>query len=350
MVAAANSYVITIDNVSHLPDWLSDDLAVLSTGGGLSKRELYSDADESVLKAQRPIVLTGISHAITRPDLLDRAIVLTLPMISDEKRQPEALFWGAFTQAHPRILGALLDAVVVALKMHTTIKLAALPRMADFAIWGVAAESACPWEEGTFLSEYLGNRQGAVESTLDGDPVADVIRAIAPWTGTATELLAVFTEKVSPVITARKDWFSKPRQVSDALRRLAPNLRRIGIDVMLGRRSGRNRNRLIEIKRIESSALSASSAEPDAQADQADDVLRLSAASSAGSSASPAQNVNICGLADDADAGDAAIPLSSGALPTDEVGIPGSRLYAEASPGNRHSGTETSTEDNRERY
>src|SRR5262249_27980079 len=33
MIAAANSYVVTVDNVSYLPDWLSDDLAVLATGG-----------------------------------------------------------------------------------------------------------------------------------------------------------------------------------------------------------------------------------------------------------------------------------------------------------------------------
>src|SRR5207247_34130 len=115
MIAASNGYVVTIDNVSYLPDWLSDDLAVLSTGGGLSKRELYSDADECILAAQRPVILNGINHSITRADLLDRAIVLTLPVIPDHKRRAEAGFWRAFEQAHPKILGALLDAVVAAL-------------------------------------------------------------------------------------------------------------------------------------------------------------------------------------------------------------------------------------------
>jgi hypothetical protein len=65
MIAAANSYIVTLDNLSSLPNRLSDDLAVLATGGGLGKRQLYSDADECILKAQRPILLNGIGEVVT---------------------------------------------------------------------------------------------------------------------------------------------------------------------------------------------------------------------------------------------------------------------------------------------
>jgi len=36
MIAALNSHVIAYDNLSVIPDWLSDALCVLSTGGGFS--------------------------------------------------------------------------------------------------------------------------------------------------------------------------------------------------------------------------------------------------------------------------------------------------------------------------
>ena len=51
-----------------------------------------------------------------RPDLADRAVFLTLEPIPEERRRPEAELWAAFETERPRILGALLDAVVEGLK------------------------------------------------------------------------------------------------------------------------------------------------------------------------------------------------------------------------------------------
>jgi len=48
---------------------------------------------------------------ITRPDLLDRAICLTLPRISESSRRTEQEFWAEFEIAHPRIFSALLDLI-----------------------------------------------------------------------------------------------------------------------------------------------------------------------------------------------------------------------------------------------
>ena len=231
MIAATNGHVVAFDNLSRLPEDLSDNLSVLATGGGFAVRQLFTNNEEMIFNAQKPIILNGISQVATRGDLLDRAIVITLPPIPEAKRKDEATFWVEFEQARPRMLGALLDAVVVCLQRVGSVQLARKPRMADFALWGVAAEAACPWPEGTFLRAYANNRQGEVEATLDGDPLVEVVRTITPWTGTATELLAVLNAKLPATITQRKEWFSKPRQVSDALRRLSPGLRRTGIEV-----------------------------------------------------------------------------------------------------------------------
>jgi hypothetical protein len=57
MIAANNSWVISFDNLSGIPQWLSDALCRLSTGGGSATRELHTDNEEILFDATRPIIL-----------------------------------------------------------------------------------------------------------------------------------------------------------------------------------------------------------------------------------------------------------------------------------------------------
>jgi hypothetical protein len=88
-VAARNGWLLAFDNVSTIPVWMSDALCGLATGGGFSTRELYSDSDEMIFDAMRPVILNGIGDIVTRPNLLDRSIVLQLPVIPEKKRKQE---------------------------------------------------------------------------------------------------------------------------------------------------------------------------------------------------------------------------------------------------------------------
>ena len=128
----------------------------------------------------------------TRPDLLDRALIVGLPPIPEDERRPEGELWAAFEKARPSILGALFDAVAGALKTVSSLRLERIPRMADFALWATAAESALGWKAGAFIDAYTGNRREATESALEADPVAGAVRALMQkqeqWNGTATEL------------------------------------------------------------------------------------------------------------------------------------------------------------------
>ena len=71
LIAANNSWVISYDNLSGIPPWLSDALCRLATGGGFSTRELYTDSDEVFFDAMRPVILNGIDHMAERADLAD---------------------------------------------------------------------------------------------------------------------------------------------------------------------------------------------------------------------------------------------------------------------------------------
>ncbi len=116
VIAAKNGWLIALDNLSRLPDWLSDSLCRLATGSGFATRELYTDDEEAIFEAQRPAVINGIEELATRGDLLDRSILLYLPAIPEKKRKNERDFWTAFEQARPQLLGALLDVVSMALQ------------------------------------------------------------------------------------------------------------------------------------------------------------------------------------------------------------------------------------------
>ena len=115
-IAATNGHVLTFDNVSRLPAWISDTLCRLATGGGFAVRQLYTDQDEVLFDAARPVVLNGIEDIVTRPDLADRAIFLALEPIPEERRRPERELWAAFDKVRPQILGALLDAISFGLR------------------------------------------------------------------------------------------------------------------------------------------------------------------------------------------------------------------------------------------
>lgn len=173
-IYAENAWVLCFDNLSGLPWWLSDASCRLSTGGGVSNRKLYTDRDENILDAMRPQIMNGIDSLTERSDFADRSLILNLKQISEGGRQDEKTFWEKFNQARPRILGALLDAVSAGLENLASAFLPALPlpRMADFAIWVMAAEPALPWPPGFFMAAYAGNRSEAQELSLEADCVA----------------------------------------------------------------------------------------------------------------------------------------------------------------------------------
>lgn len=256
MIAASNGWVLGFDNLSRVGGWFSDALCRLSTGGGFSTRALYANDEEQLFDAQRPVILNGITDLATRPDLLDRALLLNLPSIPEARRRPEAEVWADFQRRAPGILGALLDAVSAALANISVTQLDRLPRMADFALWVAAAEAALGWEMGTFLEVYSENRQFADAIARDADPVADALLGyldeVEFWSGTATELLAALNElqgeeKRKPLERA-KVWPTTPHALSGALRRLAPVLQRSGVVVLFNREAGSGR-RIIQLER-----------------------------------------------------------------------------------------------------
>lgn len=124
--------------------------------------------------------------------------------------------------------------------------------MADWARWVTAAEPALGWREQTILTAYRARCQDAVETALDGDPIALAIRNLTlPWSGMSSDLLAKITPANPPKSWPPKGWPESPRGLSGALRRLAPQLRRVGIEVRLPDNARTARERVISVSHTE---------------------------------------------------------------------------------------------------
>jgi hypothetical protein len=233
-ISANNVHVLAFDNVSHLSPWISDALCRIATGAGFATRQLYTDTDEVLLDASRPVILTGIVDVVTRADLADRALAIKLEPIEETKRRSEREFMAAFMGSAPEILGALLDGMVQGVRELPKVNLQSRPRLADFAEWSTACEAAF-WAPGTFMKAYESNRHHLNEVALDADLVGTAIEAMMvtriDWAGKPADLLKSLNLIADESQTRSKEWPVNANQLGRSLRRCAPLLRRAGIDV-----------------------------------------------------------------------------------------------------------------------
>lgn len=236
MIAASNNWLLAYDNISYLSNDVSDALCRISTGGGYAKRSLYTDDEEFIIDATRPVVMNGITEIISRPDLLDRSLLIELPVLPPEKRKPEKEYWAEFEKLRPAVFGALLDALSFALGSLPYVALERLPRMADFAKLGTASWGmfyAGEDDKKQFVDLYEGNREQGTGGIIEASPLAGPLKSLVAidgeWEGESTELL----EKLSLHATDRqkdsKGWPSTPDRLSSALKRIAPALRVAGV-------------------------------------------------------------------------------------------------------------------------
>ena len=233
-ISAQHSHVLAYDNLSAITPWLSDGLCRLSTGGGSAARRLYSDADEVVIEATRPLILNGIEPFVTRGDLADRSVILHLPAIPASKRQPETTVLAEFERNSPRILGAILDALATGIAALPEVRLDRLPRMADWARWITACEP--PAERGARVRAYERSCAESLDALLEASPVASAIQSLLGsgtevWEGEPTELHRKLSQIADQMGTRTRGWPPNGQVLSRRLTRLSGVLRPAGIAI-----------------------------------------------------------------------------------------------------------------------
>lgn len=250
----SHHWVLFIDNLASLPQWLSDALCKAVTGDGFSKRELYSDDDDVLYAFRRVVGLNGINLVVERPDLLDRSVLIALERVPDAERREDRELWKAFDAGKPEILGGIFDTLVKAMEIHPTLTLPALPRMADFVRWGEAVTQAMGNPPMTFLEAFRGNVGTQNEVALEASPVAQALIAFmedkaSQWKGTPAELLdhLTHTAETLKLDTKSKKWPKEPSWLWRRITEVRPNLIALGIQPD---RKTDNKARIIVLSRI----------------------------------------------------------------------------------------------------
>jgi hypothetical protein len=253
-VSAHGSHALAFDNVSTIPPAISDALCQIATGSGFGTRKLFTDTSQTLVSGHRPVILNGLLNAISRSDLTDRAVVNPMSRITPQQRRSEAELWAQFEAQRAQIFGALLDDMACGLRQLPNVRLASLPRMADFALWSVATEAFPP---GAFMAAFDHAAAEATEAVIEGDPVSVAVAAFmdgrGAWHGTAAELLRDLSARDRSEAEP-STWKAWPREASafgKRLRMATAVLRKIGIEVTFGKASNRSKTRTITLSKIE---------------------------------------------------------------------------------------------------
>ncbi|WP_206313587.1 ATP-binding protein [Streptomyces coryli] len=254
---AFNSWALCLDNVSYIPDWLSDALCRAVTGDGIVDRALYTDDDVVVLEFRRVLSMTTIDAGALAGDLAERLLTIELHTIPDRQRREEAELDRTFRDAHPAILASLFDLLSEVLRVLPNVTLTAHPRMADFARVLAAVDDVTGWDT---QGSYQATAADAVADVLEGEPfaraVVDLVRAAGP-AGVCMTAADILGKVATPEKLPRR-WPKDATRAGGHLKRLAPALRAIGIDVEdTQREPDGNRSRLYRLTGVEGSCIPA---------------------------------------------------------------------------------------------
>ena len=250
-VQAQNNYVLSFDNQRTLHRRHSDWLCRMVTGGGYSTRRLYTNNEEEVFSATRPIILNGITQIADQPDLIDRSIFINTTVIDNITRKPEKELLKSSNSLNPMIFGKICSALSASLgnkkKGNTP-----LPRMADFAKFVSGAEEELGWKEGSFVEAMNANRMEALEEMNEYDSLLSLILELGRknkdlafiFNGTAEQLYQGLIEMI-PVKHQKSTFPGSPAALSKKLNGLKPVLREMGM-VIKNLKSNGKRIKIIE--------------------------------------------------------------------------------------------------------
>jgi hypothetical protein len=236
--ALSHRYVAVFDNVSSLTERHSDLLSRAVTGETFIKRVLYSNDEDKIYNFRRAIILTGINLVVTKPDLLDRSLIVSTARLADTQRLEERVLAERFTAAQPKLFGAMLDLLVKAMAAYPGVTLRP-PRMADFGRWAAAVavgqgRSATSFERDHEQNTSRQNAQAVTES-VPATLVLAFMENKPVWTGKMSELLRYFEDMAESQGISKRVLPASPQALGRKLHEVAPNLAGLGYDLAFSR-------------------------------------------------------------------------------------------------------------------
>lgn len=250
-VTADNAALLSFDNVSYLPADVSDALCRLATGSAFPIRGMYSDDELRAFSARRPIILNGITDFATRPDLLDRAVIIRHKPLPAGARRTDQDLDEAFQAVYAKLLGVFFDRVAGGLRELPRTPRPGDMRMLDFARFAVACETASG-ETPLFAEAYSRNRSEGQAAALEDNVVAAAIVKFVEehgrFEGSMTDLYARLTPQST---RPPAGWPQAANRLSALLARLAPALLQVNqVEYTVDRSGPNGRKVVILAKRV----------------------------------------------------------------------------------------------------
>lgn len=227
-VTIAGQWGILIDNLSSMPEWLSDAICLATDETGSIKRRKYSDQDLSVVRVRRCFILTSIDQVIQRGDLIDRTTVFEMQPLQSVRTKTEIR--REWEQSRPQALGALLDLACQVLRVLPDIRESgeyATERMAEFVQIAAAMDKVA----GTHVVQTFRRKVAeGIRSTVESDPFAVHLMHLSEngWTGSPQALFDTYKARLGRVGSS-DHWPKSPVSMGMRIRRISGILRKSGV-------------------------------------------------------------------------------------------------------------------------
>jgi hypothetical protein len=196
LLATQHAHVQIYDNLTYINKSWSNTLCIMSTGGNLSGRQLFTDSDIVNHKLHAPLVLNGISNFITTSDLAQRCLTLELNPLTDRERKSEKQLLDDFNQNLPSIFGGLCQLTADIFKVLPDVEVTHRERMIDFSSWLAALEQVMDLPKSQLQQAYHDLLTESQHDSVMGEPLALAVYQLVTkhnsndtWTGTPSELL-----------------------------------------------------------------------------------------------------------------------------------------------------------------
>ena len=259
-----NDQLIAFDNLSRITPEQSDTLCMAITGGKITKRQLYTDADEKVLRIRRKIVINGITLEIERGDLMERIVIYQTSAVPADQMKTAAEVEEEFRRILPKFLGAVFGILQKAIRMESSVgkSFQKRARMATFEEWGECISRAMENDSGAFQKEYGQSRQDSNDLLNEGIPLAPFL---AELLGGEAEVVVSFKEffvrlkayaEENQYDTKSGDFPKAANRLRGYITRYRPFVTDAGYSIEIQRNTERNRfsknARLIKIRLLPS--------------------------------------------------------------------------------------------------
>ena len=285
LIQQVSKYAVTYyDNLSRIPEWISDLLCRAVTGSGFTKRKLYTNNEDVIYSLMRAIGFNGINLAATKADLFSRGLIIQTETIPKGNQRRMKAIWKEFERIKPELLGYIFDVLTRIIKWKQDNKGVELvkeyPRMADWAEWCEIIAHCIGEKEGAFMKAYNENIDLQTQEVIEGSDIAIALqifiqsRPDKKFDGTATVLLHELN-KISmqnDIDIRNRYWPKTANRLSRGLRILQRTLREIGIEIEWYKDTNtKNKTRKMKIEFLSSQSSDCPKEENRAQNEHADD-------------------------------------------------------------------------------